>query len=150
MKKTFLFILLTGIIFIAFYFFMTYDRNYTWSKEFQQEVILATTKSNFKIQRMKQIEADNIKLPLEKSLKLKIQKKLNSIGLMNDGTEYGEIIYLVSENPQEILHFKNYCLGDHIIGLEVEYKNIPNDRLKIIQNETERQFGNYKIIWTKI
>lgn len=57
---------------------------------------------------MKQIEADNIKLPLEKSLKLKIQKKLNSIGLMNDGTEYGEIIYLVSENPQEILHFKNY------------------------------------------
>ena len=74
MKKTFFFILLTGIIFIAFYFFMTYDRNYTWSKEFQQEVKLATTKSNFKIQRMKQIEADNIKLPLEKSLKLKIQK----------------------------------------------------------------------------
>ncbi|MEW5677249.1 hypothetical protein ABGT15_13120 [Flavobacterium enshiense] len=148
MKKTLIYILLSVMFTISFYKFMTYDRNYSWTKEFHEDVKIATQKSEFKIQKTEKIEAKNVKLSFEKSLKIKIQKLLNKIGLMNYGTEYGEIIYLVSEN--EKLNFKSWCLSDHIIGIEIEVNNIPEDKLKFIKKEVEKGFDNYKIIWTKI
>ena len=128
---------------------MTYDRNYSWTKEFYENVANATEKSEFKIQKVEKIEVKNVKLSFEKSLKIGIQKLTNKIGLMNYGTEYGEIIYLVSENPNEKLDFKSWSLSDHIIGIEVEEKNISQEKLKVIKKDVEKYFDNYKIIWTK-
>ena len=128
---------------------MTYDRNYSWTKEFYENVQKIAKKSEFKILKAEKINVENVKLSFEKSLKIDIKKLLNKIGLMNYGTEYGEKIQLVSENPNEKLEFKSWCLSDHIIGIEVEEKNISQEKLKVIKNNSEFFFDNYKIIWTK-
>ncbi len=128
---------------------MTYDRNYSWSKEFYENVESIAQKHNFKILKTEKIKVENVKLSIEKSLKIEIKNMLNKIGLMNFGTEYGEKIQLVSQNSNENLVFKSWCLSDHIIGIEVEEKNISAEKLKVIRKNTEETFDNYKIIWTK-
>lgn len=149
MKKILIYLSLSAIIIISFYKFITYDRNYCWSKDFYEDVIYATESSKFKFQKEEEIEVRYVKLSFEKSFKLKIKKLLNKIGLMNYGTEYGKKVYLVSENKNEKLNFKSWCLSDHIIGIEIEVINISEEKLKLIKKEVEKKFDNYKIIWTK-
>lgn len=74
---------------------------------------------------------------------------MSKVGLMNYGTEFGEIIYLVSENPNEILKVKSWCVGDHIIGIEIIEKNTREVNLNTILKNIENVFKNYHIIWTK-
>ena len=128
---------------------MTYDRNYTWSKEFEESVKHATKNTNFTIQKIKKTEVENVKLPFEKNLKIKIQKLLNKVGLMNYGTEFGEIIYIVSNKPNEILKVKSWCLSDHIIGIEITDRNVETENMKTIRKSLETEFNNYEIVWTK-
>ncbi len=69
---------------------------------------------------------------------------------MNYGTEFGEIIYFVSDNPNEILKVKSWCLSDHIIGIEIIEQDIEKENLNAIRKNIETEFNNYEIIWTKI
>ena len=150
MKKTLIFLSVSAIIGISFYKYMTYDRNYRWSKDFYEDVIYSMESNKFKFQKGEEIEAKDVKISPEKSFKLKIQKVLNKIGLMNYGTEYGKIVYLVSEDKSEKLNFKSWCLSDHIIGIEIEVINVSEEELKCIKKEVEKKFDTYKIIWTKL
>lgn len=129
---------------------MTYDRNYNWTKEFEDSVKKTTKNTKYKIQKIEKTEVENVKLPLERNLKIKIQKALNKIGLMNYGTELGEIIYLVSDKSNEILQVKCWCLNDHIIGIEITLQNIDIENFKIIRKNIETEFDNYEIVWTKL
>lgn len=129
---------------------MTYDRNYCWSKDFYEDVIYSTESSKFKFRKEEEIEAKNVIISSEKKFKLRIQRALNKIGLMNYGTEYGKIVYLVSEDNDEKLNFKSWCLSDHIIGIEIEVINVSDKKLKLIKKEVEKKFDSYKIIWTKL
>ena len=98
MKKILIIITVILISLFGFYKFMTYDRNYTWTKEFEESVKNTTKNTKFKIQKIEKTKVENVKLPFERNLKIKIQKALSEVGLMNYGTEFGEIIYLVSGN----------------------------------------------------
>ena len=129
---------------------MTYDRNYTWTKEFEENVKKATKNTKFTIQKIEKTEVENVKLPFERNLKINIQKAFSEFGLMNYGTEFGEIIYLVSNSPREILQVKSWCLSDHIIGIEITEKNIEEENLNLIRKNIEAEFNNYKIVWTKL
>ena len=150
MKKILIIIITILISLIGFYKFMTYDRNYTWTKEFEESVINTTKNTKFKIQKIEKTEVENIKLPFERNLKIKIQKLLSEVGLMNYGTEFGEIIYLVSDKPNEVLKIKSWCLSDHIIGIEITEENIEIENLNAIRKNIETEFDNYKIVWTKL
>jgi hypothetical protein len=129
---------------------MTYDRNYSWTKEFEENIEDATKNTNFRIQKIEKTGVKNVKLSFEKNLKIKLQKALNKVGVMNYGTEFAEIIYLVSNNPNEILKVKGWCLGDHIIGIEIMEQNIEKENLNAIRKNIETKFNNYEIIWTKL
>ena len=129
---------------------MTYDRNYTWTKEFEESVKNATKNTKFTIQKIEKTEVENVKLPFERNLKIKIQKALSEVGLMNYGTEFSETIYLVSDNPREILQVKSWCLSDHIIGIEIIEKNIKEENLNVIRKNIEVEFNNYKIVCKKL
>lgn len=129
---------------------MTYDRNYTWSKEYPSEVISAVKNLDFKYQKTEEINTENIDLPNEKWIKLKIQKILSKVNLMNYGTEYGQKINLNSVNSKQKLICKGWCLSDHLIGIEIEHKNLDSKALTELKQRFKSQFPNYKIIWTKI
>jgi hypothetical protein len=150
MKKIIIIVFIILISIIGFYKFMTYDRNYSWTKEFEEKIENATKNTNFRIQKTEKNVVKNVKLSFEKNLKIKIQKSLNKVGLMNYGTEFGEIIYLVSDNPNEILKVKSWCLSDHIIGIEIIEQDIEKENLNVIRKNIETEFNNYEIIWTKI
>jgi hypothetical protein len=128
---------------------MTYDRNYTWTKEFEESVKNATINTKFIFQKVERIEVEKVKLPFERNLKIKIQKALSKVKLMNYGTEFGEVIYLVTDKPNEKLKVKSWCLGDHIIGIEISEQNIEIENLKMIRKNIEKEFYNYRIVWTK-
>lgn len=93
MKKTLILLSISVIIIISFYKYMTYGRNYCWSKDFCEEVIYSTELSKFRFLKEEQIEAKDVKISFEKTFKLKIQKVLNKVGLMNYGMEYGKKVY---------------------------------------------------------
>ncbi len=137
-----------GIIF--FYEFMTYDRNYTLSKEYYFEIQNINGGLNFEIQEPVKIDPKKIKLSKEKSIKLKIQKLLSKVGLMNYGSEYGEKIILNSTDRNRKIIFKSWCLSDHLIGIEIEHNNLDPSSLEKVKNLFEVQFSNYEIIWNKI
>ncbi|MEG0187713.1 hypothetical protein [Algoriella sp.] len=149
MKKILIIILITLITLFGFYKFMTYDRNYSWSKKIEESVEYATKNTKFTVQKIEKIEVEKIKLPLERHIKIRIQKALNKVGLMSYGTEFGTIIYLVSDKPNEVLKVKSWCLSDHIIGIEISEQNIDNESLKEIRRNFETEFNNYKIVWSK-
>ena len=150
MKKVLIIIFAILISLFGFYKFMTYDRNYTWTKEFEESVKKTTKKTKYTILKIEKTEVKNVKLPFERNLKIKIQKALSKVGLMNYGTEFGEIIYLVSDKPNEILKVKSWCLSDHIIGIEITEQNIDIENLNMIRKNIETEFDNYKIVWTKL
>ena len=129
---------------------MTYDRNYTWSKNYSYEVENAVGNLNFEFQNSEKINPENIKLPNEKWVKLKIQKLLSKVDLMNYGTEFGEKITLSSTKSEQKLICKGWCLSDHLIGIEIEYGKFDLKSINEIKQRFEKQFPNYKIIWTKI
>jgi hypothetical protein len=129
---------------------MTYDRNYTWSKEYSYEVENAVDNLNFEFQKSENINPEKIKLPNEKWIKLKIQKLLSKVNLMNYGNEFGEKNTLNSTKNEQKLICKGWCLSDHLIGIEIEHKNFDSNALKKLKKRFENQFPNYKIIWTEI
>ncbi|RZS92008.1 hypothetical protein [Aquimarina brevivitae] len=141
---------LTLLGLILFYKFMTYDRNYTWSKEYYFEVQKVMTGLDFEIGEPIKIDPNSIQLSTEKLIKLKIQKVLNRVNLMNYGSEHGEKIILNSTTSEQEIIFKGRCLSDHLIGIEIEYKNLDPSSLANIKRLFKKQFSNYEIIWNEI
>lgn len=129
---------------------MTYDRNYTWAKEYPTEVISAIKDSDFKFLKSEEINPENIDLPNEKWIKLKIQNILSKVNLMSYGTEHGQEITLNSTKSEQKLICKGWCLSDHLIGIEIAYQNLDSKELTELKQRFENQFPNYKIIWTEI
>ena len=129
---------------------MTYDRNYTWSKEYSSEVENALENMPFEFQNSEKIDTENIKLPNEKLIKLNIQKMLSKVHLMNYGKEFGEKITLNSTESEQLLICKGWCLSDHLIGIEIEYKNFDIKTFEKIKQRFESQFPNYTLIWTEL
>ncbi len=129
---------------------MTYDRKYNWTKGFEEEISNVSKKFGFLILKSDIVNVDNIKLSKERTIKINIQKALSRIGLMNYGEEFGQTIILKSENTDQILKCKAWCLGDHIMGIEIEYGKFGSYPLNNIKQEFQKKFVNYKIIWTEI
>ncbi len=150
MKKIATILVIIIMSFLLFYMFMTYDRNYTWAKEYPNEIKQIAELSNLKIERTEKINVDKVQLPTERKIKIKIQKFLNNLGLMSYGTEVGEKIILKSEDENSNIICKSWCLSDHLIGLEVQYKNIGEQELGELKKQFENQFSKYKLIWTKL
>jgi len=134
----------------CFYKFMTYDRNYTWAKEYKNEIIMVAEKSGFKISQTYEIEVAEIKRSAEKTIKIRIQKFLSKVNLMNYGREFGESTTLTLDSTTGFLNCKGWCLGDHLIGLEIVYSKIDKPTLIRLKDNFEKQFNNYKIIWTRL
>jgi hypothetical protein len=129
---------------------MTYDRKYTWSKEFEYEVNEVAENYDFNIIKSEKINVVVIKLPIERAIKISIQKLLSKVNLMPYSHEFGQNISLSTDNTKELLNCKGWCLGDHLIGLEIEYKNIDESTLANLKDSFENQFSDYKIIWTQL
>jgi len=129
---------------------MTYDRNYNWAKEYKDEIIRVAEKGRFKVSQTEEINAGEIKRSTEKIVKIRIQKILSKVSLMNYGNEFGESTKLTSDNSIGFINCKGWCLDDHLIGLEIEYCNIDEATLLSLKDNLEKQFDNYKIIWTRL
>ena len=129
---------------------MTYDRSYTWAKEYKDEIITVAEKSGFKVSQTNEIYVGDIKRPTEKTIKIRIQKVLSKVNLMNYGHEFGEKTTLLLENTNGFLNCKGWCLDDHLLGLEIEYYNIDETTFISLKGNFEKHFNNYKIIWTKL
>ena len=72
---------------------MTYDRNYTWAKEYKDEIISGAEKSEFKVSHTDEIDIAGIKRSTEKTIKIRIQRILSKVNLMNYGHEFGEALH---------------------------------------------------------
>jgi len=96
------------------------------------------------------VNPKDIELPNVKRLKLNIQKILSKVSLMNYGTEFGQIVTFTSTQKNQKLICKGWCLNDHLIGIEIEYKGIVSKELKELEQRFELHFPNYQIIWNKI
>jgi hypothetical protein len=129
---------------------MTYDRNYTWVKEYKDKIITGAEKSGFKVSHTDEIDIAGIKRSTEKTIKIRIQRILSKVNLMRYEHEFGENTTLISDNSTGILNCKGWCLDDYLIGLEIEYSNIDETTLNSLKDNFEKQFDNYKIIWTQL
>jgi hypothetical protein len=129
LRKVLITVLALFVVIFVFYKLMTYDRNYTWTKELNEQVTIAFKGTRFNISKTDSVNIDKIKLPTEREIKIKIQKGLSKLGLMS---------------------FKAWCLSDHLIGIEIEYKNVDTAVLQLIKERLEHQFENYEIVWTEI
>ncbi|GEM_PF-1530156 len=129
---------------------MTYDRNYTWAKMYGSDIEKIADSLQMNVAKTQKINVAEVKLPNERNIKIHIQKFLSKINLMNYSHEFGEKIHLESENENEEIICKSWCLGDHLIGLEIEYKNIEEPKFQLLKNKFERNFSNYDLIWTKV
>jgi len=145
---TFILVLLLGLF--GFYKFMTYDRNYTLTKEYKEELKTVAEEFGFKIEKTDEIDVVQINRPTDKTVKIKIQKVLSKVNLMTYGHEFGEISKLTSDNKEGFFNYKGWCLSDHLIGLEIEYGNIDDTTLNSFKDKLEKQFDNYKIKWTQL
>jgi hypothetical protein len=134
----------------GFYKFMTYDRVYSWSKEIEDEIKVVASKHNLKIANSEIVDVDNIKLPTERRIKVGIQKFLSKFDLMNYGGEMGYTFLLSTINENEYIKCKAWCLGDHVIGIEIEHKNLKNDFFNKLKKEFGDHFNHYKIVWTEL
>ena len=138
--KILTFTLVTSVGLFGFYKFMTYDRNYTWAKEYKEELKTVAEKSGFKTQQTDKIDVVEIRRSTEKTVKIKIQKVLGKVNLMTYGHEFGEITKLTADNKEGFFNCKGWCLDDHLIGLEIEYKDIDNTTLYGFKNNLDKQF----------
>ena len=82
---------------------MTYDRTYTWTKDVEEEIMTVGKVHGFGIAQVSEISVDSINLPTEREIKIKIQKALNKIGIMNYGQEVGKKILLTSKTSKDSL-----------------------------------------------
>lgn len=139
-----------GLLLFVFYKFMTYERNYIWAKEYKEELKTIVRKSGFRIGKTDEIDVAEIKRSNKKILKIKIQKVLGTFKLMNYGHEFGESTKFTLEKKDGFLNCKGWCLDDHLIGLEIEYSNVDYVTLETFKSNIEKQFYNYKIIWTQL
>jgi len=76
---------------------MTYDRNYTWVKEYKDEIITGAEKSGFKVSHTDEIDIAGIKRSTEKTIKIRIQRILSKVNLMSYGHEFGKNTTLISD-----------------------------------------------------
>lgn len=134
----------------GFYKFMTYDRSYTWVKEYKEELKTIAEKSGFQMGKTDEIDVAKIQRSREKTIKINIQRVLGSFNLMTYGHEFGERTRLTTENNQGFIHCKGWCLDDHLIGLEIEYSNIDETKLASFKDHLEQRFENYRIKWTPL
>jgi hypothetical protein len=141
-------LMLLGII--GFYKFMTYDRVYSYSKEIEDEIKIVANKQNLKIANSGNIDIDSIKLPTERRMKIRIQKFLSKFNLMNYGIEMGYIFLLNSNDENEYIKCKAWCLSDHVIGIEFEHKNLKKEFFNKMKEEFDNHFDHYKIVWTEL
>jgi len=148
-NKLIIFPLLFVLGFALFYKFMTYDRSYYWSKEFEYKIREITESTGLSVDTIKQISIDEINRPTEKKIKIKIQKFLSWFGFMNYGQEYGVSISHTFDKSDGKLICKGWCLDDYLIGLEIEYENMNENTLISLKHSFEKKFSNYKIIWTE-
>ena len=130
--------------------FMTYDRNYTWAKEYKEELKTVAEKCGLLIAQTDKIDVEEIKRSTDKTIKIKIQKILGKANIMNYGQEFGETTKIINENKEGFINCKGWCLDDHLIGLEIEHSNIDETTLTTFREKLEKQFDNYKIKWTKL
>ncbi|UOE37010.1 hypothetical protein [Chryseobacterium oryzae] len=149
-KNITIIILIIILSLIGFYKFITYDRNYEWAKLFYEVTENTLKNTEFKIIKTNSINIDSIKILPEKKIKLEIQKKLNKIGLMNYGNEYGEqvIVQNLKNTKSKLLKIKGFCVGDHLIAIEIEYSNLTKNEVNKLQDKFSQSFKNYKITWT--
>lgn len=148
--KILVFIIVIFIGLLGFYKFMTYDRNYTWAKEYKKELQIVAEKSGLKVQQTGEIDVTEIKRSTEKTVKIKIQKFFDKVNIMTYGHEYGEITKLTADNKEGFVNCKGWCLDDHLIGLEIEYSDIDDSIMNNFKYNLEKQFDNYKIKWTQL
>lgn len=128
---------------------MTYDRTYTWSKEFYDEMEQSIKNTEFKIEEKQEFHTvADIKLPTERKIKIEIQKFLHQFNLMNYGEEFAKIATLKTENPTELITVNSWCLDAHIMGIEVQYKNLDDKKLNLLKQRFAKHFWHYKIVWT--
>ncbi len=146
MKKFTKILFLIILLFCSFYYFITHDRNYNWSKEFEEEVYKSTINCNLKLLDKKECEAQTIKLPIKREVQIFLQKALNSIGLMNYNNEFGTQMNFEDSLKNENVLILGYCSGDHLLGIEIKCSN---DSKQCLKDNFEKQFNNYKIIWTE-
>lgn len=150
-KKLIIGLILLYLGLVGFYKFMTYDRSYEWAKMFYDITKTTIKTTNFKIVEINTTEINSIKIPTEKRIKLKIQKELNKIGLMNYGKEYEQEIKIQnSENIAKYLNVKGFCLGDHLIAIEIEYSRLTPKERKEIKENFSHAFNTYKINWINL
>ena len=146
--KFILFPILMFLGIILFYMFMTYDRNYVWSKEFSEKIEKTIKNTEFKFVAQENINVAEIKISNEKVIKLSIQKFLSQFNLMQYGKVYGQKIVLKS-NTNQILFCKGWCLSDHVIGIEIQCQRINQITLDKLKSLFEKEFPNNDIVWTR-
>ena len=136
--------------FLGFYKFMTYDRTHTWAKEYKEDISAIAENNGFRIIKSDLIDINTIRLPTERGIKMRIQRALSKVNLMNYGKAYGENILLRNNNKNDIVNCKAWCLSDHLIGLEIEYKNLDKIKLANLKSDFEQEFWNCNIVWKEI
>lgn len=129
---------------------MTYDRNYSWAKDYKERLIVIAHDNNFTISREETINVGDIKRSTEKRLQIRLQKALTVIELEKHHHEYGEKTTLTSNNSNAYLNFKAWCLDDYLIGIEIEYRNLDSTSINTLKQQCNKEFRNYKIVWTEL
>lgn len=151
-KALFISIATLLLLLFGFYKFMTYDRSYEWTILFEETVERAIQNSDFKLVEARSIDHRQINISPIKRFRIKIQEQLSEIDLMNFGSEYGLQMTLENATTPELsrLNIKGYCIGDHVVAIEIEYSKMKQEELLDIQRKFSNIFSNYSITWTKI
>ncbi len=147
-------LLIIAVVIVAgmytFYQFMTHDRTYLWSKEYKALLLERKLLAGFEPSQTIPIDTKTIKRSSLKKIKLTIQAGLSKVNLMGYNQEYGEATLFKSTNSDGYLNVKAWCVGDYLIELEIEYKEVQESTLKAIRSNLEAHFPSYQIIWTPI
>ena len=103
-------------------------------------------------QGYKSIASDEVKLRFLPAVRVTYRKALSKIGLGQYGSENGISLKLTSKNVQEYIVIKGFYTGDHVIGIEIDYKNISSQRLGDMKKKIDKVFYSYgyDVIWTEL
>jgi hypothetical protein len=134
---------------VGFYKWMTSDRKTHWCKEMESELKQIATVHGFHPSvNATPIRVDQIQLPTEQKWKIRIQKGFGKIHLRKDAPEFGSLLVFESNDSQGLLQCKWSCLGDHVMGIEIESQKLNPQTLIRIKDDLNRLFNNYEIVWT--
>ncbi len=155
MKRTFIKSAIVLLIVIPtfaalFYWFITADRPYSCTKEFEGNLTTILSDSDYRIIDNTSVPAEEIKLPFFKSIRVFLQRNLNKINLGAFGKEFGIKYKIESVKSNEVLYCNGRFAGEHLMGIVVEYKNISTEELNILKNKFSKQFPNNKVLWIKL